>query len=55
MPGSKFISYQTNKALPWWFNRWVLWKRDVTLEPLYEMDRTIGGGSEKHGQKVSVA
>ena len=35
VPGKKFIAYQTGKAAPWWFKRWILWQRDAKLEPLY--------------------
>ena len=56
VPGTKFIQYQTGKALPWWFNRWVLFRRGATLEPLYDMDRTIGGGGDdKDTRKMSLA
>ncbi|KAF2227551.1 hypothetical protein BDZ85DRAFT_254492 [Elsinoe ampelina] len=49
VPGSQFIKYQTTKALPWWFNKWVLWKRNAELEPLYKTDEKVGGG------KISMA
>ncbi|KAG8629321.1 hypothetical protein KVT40_003186 [Elsinoe batatas] len=49
VPGSQFIKYQTTKALPWWFNKWVLWKRSAELEPLYKTDEKVGGG------KISMA
>ncbi|KAI1403283.1 hypothetical protein F4819DRAFT_506422 [Hypoxylon fuscum] len=39
VPTSVFIKYNTTKALPWWFKRNILWKRDVTLEPLYHFDK----------------
>jgi MFS family permease len=48
VPGSKFINYQTTKALPWWFNRWVLFRKDATLEPLYKFDRTVDA-DKKYG------
>jgi hypothetical protein len=35
VPGKKFIAYQTGKAAPWWFKRWILWQRDAKLGPLY--------------------
>jgi len=46
VPGSKFIAYQTGKAAPWWFRRWVLWKKGEPLEPLYDMDKTIQESSK---------
>ena len=42
--------YQVGTVAPWWFQRWILWRRDKDLPPLYEMDRSIdfriteGGG-----------
>ncbi|KAM3417342.1 hypothetical protein BST61_g5593 [Cercospora zeina] len=41
VPGSQFIRYQTTKALPWWFHRWVLFRKGAKLEPLYKFDETI--------------
>lgn len=41
VPGSRFIAYQTGKAAPWWFKRYVLWQKDAKLEPLYDMDRSL--------------
>jgi sugar porter (SP) family MFS transporter len=38
VPTTMFIKYQVAKALPWWFKRWVLWQRNATLEPLYQLD-----------------
>lgn len=38
VPTRVFMRYQVTKALPWWFNRWVLFRRDATLEPLYTLD-----------------
>jgi hypothetical protein len=35
----KFAKYQLTKALPWWFNRWVLFRRNAVLEPLYTFDQ----------------
>ncbi|KAL1584387.1 hypothetical protein WHR41_06395 [Cladosporium halotolerans] len=47
VPGKKFIAYQTRKAAPWWFKRWVLQRKDATLEPLYDMDTTLEGKKGK--------
>lgn len=38
VPTSVFIKYNSTKVVPWWFKRYVLWNRDVTLEPLYHFD-----------------
>ncbi|KAF2840139.1 hypothetical protein M501DRAFT_1002428 [Patellaria atrata CBS 101060] len=41
VPTSKFIGYQTKKALPWWFQRWVMFNKNAKLEPLYHFDHGI--------------
>ncbi|KAI1080741.1 hypothetical protein F5B20DRAFT_93029 [Whalleya microplaca] len=38
VPNRKFASYQVTKALPWWFKRYVFFRRDAVLEPLYHSD-----------------
>ncbi|KAI1381091.1 hypothetical protein F4677DRAFT_440307 [Hypoxylon crocopeplum] len=38
VPTSVFIKYNTTKALPWWFKRYILWRPGVSLEPLYHFD-----------------
>ncbi|TKX21855.1 hexose transporter-like protein [Elsinoe australis] len=43
VPGSQFIKYQTTKAVPWWFKRWVLFQKNAELEPLYKQDEHLGG------------
>lgn len=41
IPTRTFIRYQFTKALPHWFNRWIL-RRDVgPLEPLYQFDDPV--------------
>ncbi|KAF2171108.1 hypothetical protein M409DRAFT_64087 [Zasmidium cellare ATCC 36951] len=52
VPTNKFISYQTGKAAPWWFKRWILWQRNVKLEPLYTFDHVM---EEATSRKVSIA
>lgn len=47
VPGSRFIAYQTGKAAPWWFKRYVLWQKNAKLEPLYDMDRSL---EKSHGK-----
>jgi MFS family permease len=39
VPVGKFARYQTTKALPWWFKRWVLFQRNAKLERLYTFDQ----------------
>ncbi|PFH56912.1 hypothetical protein XA68_15766 [Ophiocordyceps unilateralis] len=38
VPTRVFMRYQVTKALPWWCKRWILRRKDVTLEPLYRLD-----------------
>ncbi|KAI8630833.1 sugar transporter-domain-containing protein [Xylariaceae sp. FL1651] len=38
VPSTLFIKYQFTKALPWWIKRWVLFRKNATLEPLYHFD-----------------
>ncbi|KAF4581983.1 sugar porter (SP) family MFS transporter [Ophiocordyceps camponoti-floridani] len=38
VPTRVFMRYQVTKALPWWYKRWILRRKDVTLEPLYRLD-----------------
>ena len=70
VPLSKFINYQTKTWLPWWFQRYVLRKKDVKLAPLYKFesgvkrdlqdtdyedaDRTERGSEEGSGGEKSV-
>ncbi|KAK4621698.1 putative polyol transporter 6 [Fulvia fulva] len=52
VPTGRFMQYQTTEAFPWWFKRWVLFKKSAKLAPLYSFDETIG---ERESRKVSVA
>ena len=56
VPSRKFIAYQTGKAAPWWFRRWVLFQKGAKLEPLYHLDEVIAARNvdEKH-EKVNLA
>ncbi|KPM39435.1 hypothetical protein AK830_g7123 [Neonectria ditissima] len=38
VPTRVFMRYQVTKALPWWIKRWILFQRNATLEPLYQLD-----------------
>ncbi|TVY73547.1 Polyol transporter [Lachnellula suecica] len=38
VPTRTHMRYQLFKALPWWFNRWVLMKNNAVLEPLYQFE-----------------
>ncbi|KAJ9149440.1 Hexose transporter [Pleurostoma richardsiae] len=39
VPTRVFMKYQLTKALPWWIRRYVLFRKDAKLEPLYHFDR----------------
>lgn len=41
IPTATFIKYQTTKALPWWFKRWILRRNPGPLEPLYHFDDPV--------------
>jgi DNA-directed RNA polymerase subunit L len=34
------MRYQLTKALPWWFSRWVLQRKNAVLELLYHFDHS---------------
>ena len=55
VPSSRFMSYQTKEAAPWWFKKWILRQRNAQLEPLYEMDKSIDFRRTEDGRKASVA
>jgi hypothetical protein len=55
VPGRRFISYQCRQAAPYWFKRWILWQRNATLEPLYDMDKSIDFRDFEGGRKASIA
>ncbi|KAH6662990.1 hypothetical protein B0J14DRAFT_570681 [Halenospora varia] len=38
VPTRTHMHYQLTKALPWWFNRWILQRKGEVLEPLYHFD-----------------
>ncbi|KAI8684559.1 MFS domain-containing protein [Fusarium falciforme] len=46
VPTRVFMKYQVTKALPWWIRRWILFQRNVTLEPLYQFD--VGEPEDSH-------
>lgn len=41
VPTHTHARYQVTKALPWWFKRWVLFRKDAKLEPLYKFDGAV--------------
>jgi len=38
VPTRTHMHYQVTKALPYFINRWILRRKNVTLEPLYHFD-----------------
>lgn len=38
VPTRKHMSYQTKKAMPYFFQRWVKFDKNAKLEPLYTFD-----------------
>ncbi|EME43669.1 hypothetical protein DOTSEDRAFT_174631 [Dothistroma septosporum NZE10] len=34
----RHAAYQIRVWLPWWFRRWIFWRRDVPIEPLYQRE-----------------
>jgi hypothetical protein len=42
VPTNVFIRHTFNQAIPYWFKRWILWRRDITLSPLIENDNDFG-------------
>lgn len=43
MPHGEFISYQTKEWLPYFIKRYVLFQKDVRLEPLFKLDEKLVG------------
>lgn len=41
VPVRRFAKYQLSTALPWWFKRWVLFRKDATKKPLYQFDSRV--------------
>ena len=35
-PTTKFMEYQINVALPYFIKRWIFWRRNIELPPLYD-------------------
>lgn len=58
VPTKKFIGYNSKVALPWWWKRWVMWDREVKLEPLYRFDGGFEGAPREtarvNNEKVAV-
>ncbi|KAJ9110818.1 hypothetical protein QFC22_006675 [Naganishia vaughanmartiniae] len=54
VPTAQFVKYQYRVALPYWIKRWIFWKRNVKLEPLFILDEDVevierkGNGDNSH-------
>ncbi|KAK4213123.1 hypothetical protein QBC37DRAFT_374339 [Rhypophila decipiens] len=49
----RFLGYQFGTVLPWWFRRWILWRRGEVLRDLVDNTNGEDGGAEKGtGKKV---
>ena len=55
VPTRVFMRYQLTKALPWWFKRWVLFRKDAKLEPLYQLDVPEGSNGTANGNEKAFA
>lgn len=44
VPTRTFIRYNTRQWLPWFVKRWVLFRTDARLPPLYRFERPDGPG-----------
>ena len=44
--------YQLTKALPWWFKRYVLWRKDATCEELYHFEQGEWTESDRESGKM---
>jgi len=53
VPNSVFVKYQFTKALPFWFKRWVLFRRNTVLEPLYHDE--VSGPTRAEEERYSKA
>jgi sugar porter (SP) family MFS transporter len=51
VPTRTFGKYQMSKAAPYWFKRWILFRKDATLEPLYQMDENLAADQ---GRRMTI-
>jgi len=51
VPTRQFGKYQMTKAAPYWFKRWVLFRKGATLEPLYQMDENLAADQ---GRRMTI-
>jgi hypothetical protein len=51
------MSYQTGTWLPWFIKRFIFWKKDAELKPLYTFDRGVMrdiGQMKEEGEKERI-
>jgi predicted MFS family arabinose efflux permease len=48
----KHMNYQVTKAVPWWFKRYVLRKKDATCEELYHFEDDNWTGTDSDNEKA---
>jgi hypothetical protein len=53
VPTRTFIRYQLTKTLPYWFNRHVLRRKSLKLEPLYHFDKVVAHPDEKSSSEFN--
>ncbi len=41
IPTRRFMSYQKDVALPWFFRRYILCDKEAKLAPLYQLDQSV--------------
>jgi MFS family permease len=46
------MRYQLTKAFPWWFKKYVLWRKDVTCEELYHFEEEAWTESDREEDKA---
>jgi len=49
VPVPVFVKYQTTTWLPWFIRRYVFWRKDAKLQPLYQLEGVGGEMPEKGG------
>ncbi|KAI9836230.1 MAG: hypothetical protein M1819_001567 [Sarea resinae] len=47
VPTRTHARYQVTKALPYWFKRWVLFRKTARLEPLYHFDAPVASDQKR--------
>jgi MFS family permease len=47
VPTRTHMHYQLTKALPWWFKRWVLQRKNTRCEPLYHFESAVASDQKK--------